>query len=60
MHIASHHYLIGGVVLAIEAKTKLDHSVDSSGVGAGIFKGEAGGEKGGFVKKHDEILEFFY
>jgi len=49
-------YLVGRVVLAIEAKTELDHSMDSGGVGARILEGEAGCEKGGFVKKHDKIL----
>ena len=53
-------YLVGGVVLAIEAKTELDHSVDSGGVGSGILEGEAGGEKGGLVKKQDKILELLF
>lgn len=51
--------LVGGVVLTIEAKTELDHSVDSGGVGTGVLERETGGEKGGFVKKQDKILDGF-
>jgi len=56
----SHVYLVGGVVLTIEAKTELDHSVDSGGVGTGVLERETGGEKGGFVKKQDKILELLF
>ena len=34
--------------------------VDSGGVGSGVLEGEAGGEKGGLVKKQDKILELLF
>ena len=54
-------YSVGsGIVGIIKTETELDHAVDASGVDLGVFQREAGGEEGGFVKKHDQVLEIGY
>ena len=40
-------------------KTKLDHSVDSVGVGGGVLQAEARGKEGGFEEQKAEVLDRF-
>merc|ERR1719411_1774914 len=48
---------ISGVFLLINAKTKLDHSVDSLGLNSGVLQAESGAKKSSLEEKEDEILD---
>merc|ERR1719474_1898837 len=50
---------IGGVGVLVETQAQLHHTVDATGVDLRVFEAEPGGEEGGFVEQHDQILDRF-
>merc|ERR1719474_288082 len=50
---------IGGVGVLAETQAQLHHAVDATGVDLRVFEAEPGGEEGGFVEQHDQILDRF-
>merc|ERR1712200_371154 len=43
--------------ILVESEAELDHAVNAAGMYLGVFEPEAGSEEGGFVEKHDQILD---